>query len=179
MLMKFPKRRVSMFVWTVLALAGILNPLYGQRTGAVERTVAGVEVRMQAVGDVLQVELSAATTGWVSIGFDPSHMMADANIVIAYVEDGELHIADDYGIGPMAHDRDTNHGGSNDIITATGRQEDGVTTVEFAIPLESGDDLDKPLAAGNTYTVLVAHGPDGADDFTTYHANRGSFELEL
>jgi hypothetical protein len=179
MLMNFPERRISVRVWMILVLVGVLSPLYGQSSSAVERTVAGVDVRIEVVGDALQVELSAATTGWVSIGFDPSQMMAEANIIIAYVEDGELHIADDYGTGPMSHDRDTAHGGTHDVSAATGREEEGVTSVEFTIPLDSGDDLDKPLAAGNSYLVLLAHGPDGADDFSTYHANRGSFELEL
>lgn len=172
---------------TILSAAGALFAVVGtisaqdapESDSPASHRVAGVEVQVQVEEEMLQVALSAETTGWISIGFDPSRMMADANIIIAYVEDGELSIADDYGTGPMSHDRDTAHGGTNDIVAATGREEEGVTSVEFAIPLESGDDLDKPLAAGNTYLVLVAHGPDGADDFTTYHANRGSFELEL
>lgn len=164
-----------------LVLTGALNPLFAQssNTEEQEHSAAGVDVRIEVVEDTLQVALSAETTGWISIGFDPSRMMADANIIIAYVKDGELHIADDYGTGPMSHDRDTAHGGTHDIVAATGREEEGVTAVEFTIPLDSGDDMDKPLVPGNTYLVLVAHGPDGADDFTTYHANRGSFELEL
>jgi hypothetical protein len=39
--------------------------------------------------------------------------------------------------------------------------------------------MDKALAPGNAYTALASHGPAGADDFNTYHADRGSFELEL
>ncbi len=169
---------MKLLITTVTALA-MVPAVHAQNNPVVERSAAGIDVRIAVVADTLEVELSAETTGWISIGFDPSRQMADANIIIAYVEDGELDIADDYGIGPMAHDRDTNHGGSNDIIAATGRQENGMTTVNFTIPLDSGDDLDKPLILGETYLVLVAHGPDGAADFTTYHANRGSFELEL
>ncbi|MEX2445518.1 MAG: DOMON domain-containing protein [Alkalispirochaeta sp.] len=174
-----PRRRMMALFLAAYVTVGGVHGVQAQSPSAVERTVAGVDVRIGVVGDTLEVELSAETTGWISIGFDPSRQMADANIIIAYVEDGELRIADDYGIGRMAHGRDTEHGGSDDIIAATGRQEDGVTTVEFTIPLDSGDDLDKPLIPGETYLVLVAYGPDGAADFTTYHANRGSFELEL
>lgn len=41
------------------------------------------------------------------------------------------------------------------------------------------EEMDKALAPGNTYTALASHVPDGADDFNTYQADRGSFRLEL
>jgi len=41
--------------------------------------------------------------------------------------------------------------------------------VEFTIPLVSGDDYDKPLSIDSTYTVILAYGPDGADDFSIQH----------
>ncbi|MDA3948350.1 MAG: DOMON domain-containing protein [Spirochaeta sp.] len=140
---------------------------------------AGVDLQWRITGDALEVQMSAQTTGWVSVGFDPSRQMADANIVIGYVADGTLVIADDYGVGPMNHDRDTSHGGTDDISQPEGTEENGRTTIRFVIPLDSGDAMDKPLGAGSTYTVLVAYGPDGADDFSTYHAARGSVKIEL
>ena len=140
---------------------------------------AGVDLQWRVTGDELEVQVSAQTTGWVSVGFDPSRRMADANIIIGYVSDGDVVIADDYGTGPMNHDRDTNHGGSDDISQAEGTEEDGRTTLRFVIPLDSGDEMDKPLVAGETYTVLLAYGPDGGDDFSSYHESRGSVKIEL
>ena len=54
-----------------------------------------------------------------------------------------------------------------------------MTSISFTIPLDSGDALDKPLVPGVSYKVIVAYGPDGADEFGTYHGSRGSFEAEL
>jgi hypothetical protein len=105
--------------------------------------------------------------------------MADANIIIGYVENGELFISDDYGVGAIRHEHDVDNGGEDDIVDAEGEERDGVTVIRFTIPLDSGDAMDKPLVPGNSYKVIVAHGPNGADDFGTYHATRGSFEMDL
>ncbi len=143
------------------------------------KRVAGVDVAWRVVDEQLEVILEARTTGWIAIGFDPDSRMAGANIIIGYVDDGELFIADDYGTAGFAHDRDTNIGGTNDIIESHGSEANGRTTLRFAIPLDSGDEKDKPLRRGGRHQVLVAHGRDGDDSFVGYHANRGMFEIVL
>lgn len=177
-----------LFLVLVIAAAAVTVFANGEAEGAPEvpqlegfssATAAGVNVQWNVDGDTITVQASAGTTGWVAVGFDPSRQMADANIIIGYVEDGELFISDDYGVSRISHAPDTENGGSNDIVNAEGDERDGVTTIRFTIPLDSGDAMDKPLEPGTTYTVIVAYGPDDADDFGTYHATRGSFEMEL
>jgi hypothetical protein len=58
-----------------------------------------------------------------------------------------------------------------------GREEGGTTTIEFQIPLDSGDANDKPLSPGSTYPVLLAWGT--VDEFQVYHAARGLSEITL
>ena len=142
-------------------------------------SAAGVNVQWRVDGDTITVQAAAPTTGWVAVGFDPSRQMADANIIIGYVTDGEVAIDDHYGVGAISHESDESNGGSNDITGAEGEETDGATVIRFTIPLDSGDSMDKPLEVGASYRVIVAYGPDGADDFGTYHATRGSFEMEL
>jgi hypothetical protein len=158
---------------------GEAAPTVSVREGFEQATVAGVDVQWRVEGDELTVQMTAATTGWVAVGFDPSRMMRDANIIIGYVADGEVMISDDYGTGNTSHGHDVDNGGTNDILSAEGTEENGSTQITFTIPLDSGDSWDKPLAPGNSYTVVVSHGPDGADNFGEYHADRGSFEMEL
>jgi hypothetical protein len=140
---------------------------------------AGVTVQWMVEGDMLTVVMSAPTTGWVAVGFDPSRQMADANIIIGYVEDGEVFLSDEYGIGNVRHGADVDNGGVDNLSGVEGSEADGATTLKFTIPLDSGDSTDKPLVAGNTYKIILAHGPNGADDFGTYHGSRGSVEVEL
>lgn len=163
---------VALFPPDLEAQTGVEQSFETKRT-------AGVDVSWRVVGDQLEMILEAPTTGWIAIGFDPVNHMAGANIIIGYVEDGELFIADDFGTAGFAHDRDTNIGGTNDIIESHGSETDGSTTLRFTIPLDSGDEKDKPLTRGSRYQVLVAHGRDGDDSFTGYHANRGVFEMVL
>lgn len=181
-------RPARVAILTALLLAGVFTatlvgaePSASRENGHQTHTVnaGGVTARLTVAGDLLHVELTAETTGWISIGFDPTRQMADANIIIGYVKDGEVVIADDYGISAMGHDRDTSIGGSDDIVEPRGSEVDGVTTLEFAIPLDSGDSFDRPLARGNRHRILLAHGPDRADNFQAYHANRGIVALEL
>ena len=149
------------------------------RDGFTQGEAAGVDLQWRVEGENITVQMTAPTTGWVAVGFDPTRMMADANMIIGYVANGELSIADDYGTGNTVHGRDTDNGGTDNIIEAEGTEENGRTKITFTIPLDSGDVTDRPLAVSESYKVIVAYGPDGEDNFDAYHAARGSLEMEL
>ena len=139
--------------------------------------VAGVTVSWAVMGEMIRFQMSAETRGWVSIGFDPSRQMAEADMIIGYVEDDQVFVRDDWGTGAVRHGADTENGGTDNIVDAVGFQNSGVTTIQFTIPLNSGDELDKVL--GGSHKMIVAYGPDRADDFGTYHAGRGSIDIEI
>ncbi len=131
-------------------------------------------------GDVLHVQMAAPTTGWISVGFDPEKMMGGADIIIGYVSDGTVFLSDDFGSGNVKHEKDISLGGEDNILSMEGEEIEGATRIRFSIPLDSGDSYDKPLVPGNEYKVIVAYGPDGSDDFGTYHSRtRGSFDITL
>ncbi len=129
--------------------------------------------------DSLDVSITAPTTGWVAVGFEPVSFMSEANLIIGYVESDIPVIRDDYGTGQFTHDSDVNLGGSSDIGSTNGSESAGETTISFVIPYDSGDQYDKVLEEGQTYTFIFAYGADGADDFTSPHvwAKSASFEL--
>jgi hypothetical protein len=131
---------------------------------------------------MLTVSMVAPTTGWVAVGFDPTAAMKDANLIIGYVtagDDGELFIRDDWGNGHTSHVADVDEGGSSDVTNAEGSEVDGITTVSFSIPLDSGDEFDVPLNTGEEHKVLFAYGHDNADDFTSYHSWAKLLEVEF
>jgi hypothetical protein len=124
--------------------------------------------------------MAAVTTGWISVGFDPTDKMADANILIGYVSDGTVFLRDDFGNGQVRHAADTQLGGEEHLSNPEGDEINGATRIQFTIPLDSGDKYDRPLEPGKTYKVIYAYGPDGKDDFGAYHSrSRGSFEITL
>lgn len=140
--------------------------------------IAGVEVYWANDATYLRVGLVAPGTGYVSIGFDPVRRMEGANFIIGYVEDGVGYFRDDFGTEPTVHMADVDRGGMDHIVSSAGGEWVDRTILEFMIPLDSGDESDKPLTPGNTYTVLLAY-HDLQDGFTTRHSRRGSGEIRL
>ena len=129
-------------------------------------------------GDRLHVRLSAATTGWVGIGFNPVHRMQGANFVLGMVVQGKVMVTDDFGSGSFNHKPDSSLGGKNDIKDISGREENGVTQIGFSIPLDSGDSKDTILTPEGDAIILLAHGTD-QDSLRDIHSYRGKFKVNL
>ncbi len=142
-------------------------------------TSQGITLEWRDMGDSLEVVLSGGTTGWVGVGFDPDQQMSGANFLLGYVEGGAVEIRDDWGTGSFSHASDTLLGGTSDLTLDGGGEASGETTLEFTIPLSSGDEYDKPLVEGQTYTVILASGADGADDFVSPHQVATSVSIEI
>ncbi|MBU2515644.1 DOMON domain-containing protein [bacterium] len=126
----------------------------------------------------LLVKVTAATEGWVGIGFNPSTRMQDANFIIGYVKNGKVEVTDAFGVRPKEHVDDTSTNGRNDIISFSGNEEGGNTTIEFIIPLNSGDPADGKINVNDITTVLLAFGK-GQDDFHSRHRFRTKLEVNL
>ncbi len=57
--------------------------------GYYEITGAKITLEWKIDGPDLEVILTAPTRGWVPVGFDPSSLMKDANLIIGYVKGNE------------------------------------------------------------------------------------------
>jgi hypothetical protein len=130
-------------------------------------------------GANLKVIVRAPTTGWVSVGFNPTRMMQDANIIIGYVKDNQVFMKDDYGTGSTTHQTDTELGGLDNILEKSGKEVNGYTELSFTIPLNSGDSKDQALTPGQAYKIILGYGPNDADDFKTFHKEVTSVKIIL
>lgn len=129
-------------------------------------------------GDQLAVKLSAQTTSWVGIGFNPSKMMKDGNFILGYVKDGKTEITDDFGDSDNNHSQDSKLGGSEDVTLVGGTEEGGRTTIEFTMPLQSADKNDSAITVDGDTTVLLAFG-GGRDSFKAKHQYRTTLKVNL
>ena len=86
--------------------------------------------------------------------------MKDADIIIGYVKDGQVTISDDFGVGVTAHMPDDRKGGTSNVTVVGGSEAGNTTTLEFTIPLKSGDDKDGVIDPGGDTKVMFAYGPD-------------------
>lgn len=126
---------------------------------------------------LLHVKLMAPTAGWVAVGFAPSNIMKDANLILGYVKSDTVYISDEFGVALTSHSPDTKLGGTDDIRESSGMETEDLTEIHFAIPLNSGDRYDKLLEPGKTYKVIFAMGT--GDNFTSPHKKVASMMLTL
>ncbi len=129
-------------------------------------------------GENLIVKLSGKTTGWVGIGFNPSKRMKDANYVLGFVKKGKAKVTDDFGVEEKKHKADEKLGGKSDVTLIGGSEEDGMTTVEFSLPLDSGDTKDTVIDLNGDTTVLLAYGGK-RDSFISAHKFRATLKVNL
>jgi hypothetical protein len=131
-------------------------------------------------GDQIHVQLLAKTTGWISIGFDPEEKMKKANIIIGYFDakKGELKIEDHYADKRTNHSSDKKLGGKDNILNKSGSEENGITTLSFTLPLNSGDEYDKPINPTGMSKIMLAFGA-GKDSLRSRHRFRTIYEIDF
>jgi hypothetical protein len=166
------KKRIALavlvFVLAVAGAAGAFEQVLNAAGFQEVRAANGMVLQWKVEQDRLHVILSGQTGGWVGVGFNPSDKMKDANFIIGYVEGEEVVLEDHYGTHKGRHTVDTELEGSEDLIVTGGGESNGITRIEFTIPLDSGDASDRVLVPGNRYPVLLAYGK--ADDLKKGHS---------
>ena len=143
-----------------------------------EASAGDMTLSWKVDGDTLHAKMSGKTEGWIGVGFNPSKKMQDANFIIGYVKDGKAEIADHFGTRATAHDADSKKGGSDDLTLVSGTEEGGVTTIEFTIPMNSGDKMDGALVADGDTILLLAYGPD-RDSLKPRHKYKKTMTVNL
>ena len=130
-------------------------------------------------GEEIEGKVSAPTTGWVSIGFNPTNRMQGATYVIGYVRNNTVNMRHDWGHSPTGHQAVTTAGGTSRLITLGGSEQGGRTELHFRLPMDPGDRFFSPIKAGETNTVIWAFGPNGSNNYTAYHAERGAATIDF
>ncbi len=167
---------------TILAAAGALalacSSLVTAADYAHEVQAEKMSFAWTVSGDRLDVKLTAATTGWVGIGFNPTDGMQGGNYILGYVKDGKVTLSDDFGDSSMSHKADDKLGGTEDATLVGGSEENGKTTIEFSIPLNSADANDGKIDVNADNVVVLAYGPD-RDSFKVKHKVRKVLKVNL
>ena len=116
-----------------------------------------LEVSWKNDADFLYLGLNGSTDGWLAIGFEPLEWMKDADIILAYIDNGKAVVLDEYCTGNYGpHIEDTMLGGTDDIIESGGSKMDGRTIIELKRKLSTGDRFDKAFAPGQAVSIIWA-----------------------
>ena len=105
--------------------------------------------------------LEVKTTGWVSIGIDPTVRMLDADMYFGWVSsNGSVGMVDAFSTGDYGpHPPDTDLGGTDDILDYNGSEIDQTTIIEFKRGIISPDsDYDNSIPLVGEITIIWAYG---------------------
>lgn len=137
----------------------------------------GLVVEVKTLDDKIEFKVYGVTKGWISIGFEPTLIMKDSDIIIGYVKDNKVVIEDHFSHSMTGHKSDESLGGVNSIEIIDGSEVDGVTMLHFALPIESKDKYDTSLTPGKTYKLIFATSKN--DSIKSKHNFRGSDRLNI
>lgn len=129
--------------------------------------------------DVISIQASAKTLGWVAIGFEPTEQMKDADMIIGFFDSKGSTVIDAFSTGPIGpHPDDISLGGTNDVISSSMTQRNGWTTLSFERKLVTGDKFDHPLSGDKPIQVIWSYGT--STDLKKYHeTKRGSADINF
>jgi hypothetical protein len=122
----------------------------------------------------LYVGLVSPGTGWAGVGFSNRTGKPGSNIILGAVANGTVTIQDNYGVTKELHLVDR----ASSLLALGGSETSGETTLEFVIPLASGDSQDVTLAPGQTVAVILAYQAT-KDSFTAEHTRYSQLQITL
>ncbi|MEQ9593048.1 MAG: DOMON domain-containing protein [Cyclobacteriaceae bacterium] len=140
-------------------------------------TKGGMTVRWKVEDEILIVTMIAQTSGWLAIGFNHSDQLAGTNLLMGAVEQGFYRVEDRFIVAPGNHKAMTELGARDQILHRHGKERNGETVIEFAIPLQATDDFHLSLQEGGEYFLLMAYSLE--DDFEHHSIMRTSTKIKL
>jgi len=136
-------KKIKQFICFLALFVGTTGLVFAQQVITGESR--GIKVSFTVQKDTVEITMSAPVKGWVAIGINPTNKRKDADFKIAYVKNGMAYIRDDFGNSPIGHTEDVKLGGTSDILSYYGKEENGVTTITFVVPRQTADSRDKAL----------------------------------
>lgn len=130
-------------------------------------------------GDKIFMAMDVKAPGWVAIGFEPTSVMANADMIFGMVAaDGKTQAIDAWSTGMFGpHPPDTNQGGADSLIASAGTRSGDRVVFEFSRLLATGDKFDKTVPSSGSFKIIWAYGANL--QFTAKHTKAGSAVLTM
>jgi len=127
--------------------------------------------------DQLVVEMVAPTEGWVALGFNERDDIVGTNLIMGAVVDDQIIIEDQYVVKPGEHPPAEQIGGQSAIMTASGSEQNGQTTISFSLPQKAVDQYHYDLSPQREIFLILAYSRE--DDFEHHSLMRKHVKIEL
>lgn len=136
--------------------------------------ITGMSLFWQNDATILYVGIVSPGTGWLAAGFSDRVGKPGSNILIGAIANGTVTIQDNYGVTKKLHLADK----ASSVLAFGGSEAAGLSTLEFAIPLASGDAQDVALLPGQQVQVILAYQAT-LDSFLAEHTRYSMLEIML
>ncbi len=138
-----------------------------------------LELSWKNDADYLYLALNGTTRGWVSLGFEPTTWMKDADIIMGSIENGRATVLDENCTGNYGpHENDTLLGGTYDILEYGGSEKGSNTVIELKRKMNTGDKFDKAFVPGQQVPIIWAMA-DTTDDGVKHNMATGEGVMVL
>ena len=131
------------------------------------------------VGDTAYMAIEATAKGWVSVGFEPTRVMANSDMIFGFVEaSGAVRAVDAWSTGLFGpHPPDADQGGSDSILAFAGSRSGDKVVFEFSRLLDTKDKFDKVIPTSGSFKIIWAHSQSMG--FNAKHNKAGSATLSM
>ena len=118
-------------------------------------------------------KVKAPTQGWIAVGFNTADDIVGADLKMFRVLDGKAEAEDQLVTATGVHPADKH----NELRVIAGNENPYGTTIQFSMPLNSGDKDDIALKADKLYYIILAYSTE--DDFDHHSRVRKHLKFTL
>jgi hypothetical protein len=156
---------------------GALSP--GEYAREIMLDKGNFKILWQIEGETVFMAIEAKAPGWVALGFEPTNVMANADMIFGLVGEGkDVQVIDAWSSGMFGpHPPDADQGGKNNVLSFAGSRKDGKVIFEFSRLLNTGDKFDKVIPKTGNLKLIWAYGPNLK--FSANHMKAGSATLPM
>ncbi len=128
-------------------------------------------------GNRVFFEMTAPTTGWVAIGFNPDEGITATYLLMGRVVNGEAELVEHYTLAPGNYKDIESLGDKVAVANVSGEESGNTSTIRFSLPVKTDGKYQKSLTTELKYTMLMAFSRD--DDFQHHSMMRTSTSIKL
>lgn len=168
---------MAQMILLILLMVGMSASIESEDTLFKLIEVNGMKFEWRFDEGKLVCKLTAPANGWLAVGFNTKKGLANTNLVMAAVVNGQTTISDRYILGAGDHREVVALGGTSAVTLLKGDEAGAHTSVHFEMNLVSLDDWHHVLEEGSSIHLLMAYSLE--DDFQHHSIMREHLEITL
>lgn len=137
----------------------ICLPIAGHTQISNMKTISknGMSINYKYDQDSLFFEVSAPTSGWITIGFNKQQDLKGSLLIMCRVVNGKAEVVEHYTLGAGNYRPITELGGINASTRVKSSKRKGITIISFHTPSSPVDKYHKDLSEGNEFYITLAY----------------------